>query len=296
MSNGLEFSRPDNATEAACLCLDCVRLVQESLHQDDCADVAADAIRMLGAMLDQAQPILGDPKRWRAHCESLPSMCGQFAASHHELAFQLSHDIYMAVCSAVEPETPEQALRRIDDMLSGDAGPFRLDCAKIAQRWPLARLDLLHDPGIRFDPRELSALVRIEGVLSDREVATTNADHPADPPNAPDQTANGSLDAVPRGGGHGPVYLGNGKLDLGPETISLEDNEQDVLECLLDHDGAATLGDLRRSKGEISNPNRVLSSLLHKYKGLAGHITMPGGRGRGGYRTTIQDGRQSETI
>lgn len=87
----------------------------------------------------------------------------------------------------------------------------------------------------------------------------------------------------------GPEYLGNGRLRIANETISLEGNQEAVLEALLNRGGAATISELR-SDTLVDDVPRVLKR-IRTHPGLEEYIVLPGGRGKGGYRTTISDGR-----
>ncbi len=86
-----------------------------------------------------------------------------------------------------------------------------------------------------------------------------------------------------------PMYLGNGRVRIGEETIGLESNQEAILEALLNRGGTATISELR-SDTLVDDVPRVLKRIC-KRPGLEQHIVLPGGRGKGGYRTTIIDGR-----
>ena len=85
-----------------------------------------------------------------------------------------------------------------------------------------------------------------------------------------------------------PTYLGKGVVDLGTEKITLEERERYVVEVLLT--GPKTLSCLR-AESLVDDANRVMSKVRENYPALQAHLIAPGGRGRGGYRTTIIDGR-----
>jgi hypothetical protein len=69
--------------------------------------------------------------------------------------------------------------------------------------------------------------------------------------------------------------------------ITLEANEGEVLKALVG--GPLTITELRR-QSNVDDAQRVLRRIRDKYA-LAQYITLPGARGNGGYRTTIQDSR-----
>jgi hypothetical protein len=69
------------------------------------------------------------------------------------------------------------------------------------------------------------------------------------------------------------------------KAISLGQEETDVLKVLV-IDRAVTLRTLRNRSG-CETANKVLASLRKKYPCLKTHITLPGHKGAGGYRTTI---------
>lgn len=82
-----------------------------------------------------------------------------------------------------------------------------------------------------------------------------------------------------------PVYLGESKYRCGQEILILEYTENRVLAKLVKH-GAAKKAELESvSENAIS----VLRGIKRKraYRMLAPHIIFPGGKGKGGYRTTI---------
>ncbi|MFO0897583.1 MAG: hypothetical protein U0836_09195 [Pirellulales bacterium] len=67
------------------------------------------------------------------------------------------------------------------------------------------------------------------------------------------------------------------------ETLS--DNEHTVLTALAEKK-AADLECLRDSTGHAT-PNKVLAALLARLPRLAAHVQLPGGKGRGGYKTNV---------
>jgi hypothetical protein len=95
-------------------------------------------------------------------------------------------------------------------------------------------------------------------------------------------------DAAPSG----PVYRGNAVVMVAGERIALTPNEQETLECLLDSGGAANLSSIK-SRTSVGEPNKVLRNMRRKYAYLSAHIHMACRNARGGYSTTIVDGRPS---
>ena len=78
----------------------------------------------------------------------------------------------------------------------------------------------------------------------------------------------------------------NGVLVLENGPVALEANEQDVLKPLV-KERAMTLQNLRRASG-CEHPDRILRRLQTKDSSLEEHIRLPGGKGHGGYSTTIR--------
>ena len=83
-------------------------------------------------------------------------------------------------------------------------------------------------------------------------------------------------------------YLGHGRYKVGDQFICLTGNQADVLEMLVEL-RAATLAQL--AGNGVSNPSAVLTSVCNNHRLLAPFIKLPGGKGKGGYSTTITDGR-----
>lgn len=86
----------------------------------------------------------------------------------------------------------------------------------------------------------------------------------------------------------------NGKID----TIAMDKHENlfRIIKALLDHNYAATKGQLTVLTG-IKDPGRCLKRALKNpaYHALRPHITLPGRRGKGGYKTTIKRDRDIES-
>jgi hypothetical protein len=90
------------------------------------------------------------------------------------------------------------------------------------------------------------------------------------------------------------VYLGERRYRVADEPpIILEEAEDHVLRSLIELGGAAKKDELVRQSGKDDAP-RVLKTMREKHPALARHITLPGGRGRGGYRTSIRDARPAK--
>jgi len=81
--------------------------------------------------------------------------------------------------------------------------------------------------------------------------------------------------------------MGRGVYCIGDETIKLEPAEDNVLTALIQLGGAATKDELIRKSGPANAP-AVLRRIVKKWPALKRHITLPGARGKGGYRTTIR--------
>ena len=85
------------------------------------------------------------------------------------------------------------------------------------------------------------------------------------------------------------VYLGNGLIEVGHEQLRLTDSQNDVIQALVEL-GAAGLTELGSKSGRES-PQKTLKAVIARYPALAPHIKLPGGKSKGGYSTTILDGR-----
>jgi hypothetical protein len=91
--------------------------------------------------------------------------------------------------------------------------------------------------------------------------------------------------AKPPAVGSVPVYEGGVVLSVDGPPIRLQNAEAEVLEALIDK-RAATLTELRRLSGH-EDVSGILSRIRDRHPALAPFITLPGGKGRGGYTTTI---------
>ena len=80
-------------------------------------------------------------------------------------------------------------------------------------------------------------------------------------------------------------WLGDGRVQVNGTTISLELQKADVLQALVEL-RSATKPQLQKKSG-VQDAVTVLRRLVHQFPTLALHIFFPGGRGKGGYRTTI---------
>ena len=83
-----------------------------------------------------------------------------------------------------------------------------------------------------------------------------------------------------------PTYIGGGKLRIAGETLAFEGQEELVLQALIEA-GAATKTELENKSG-VSDAVAILKRIIRKHPQLKDYITLPGGRGKGGYRTTIK--------
>jgi len=86
------------------------------------------------------------------------------------------------------------------------------------------------------------------------------------------------------------TYLGNGVVRVGDKQLTLDGREGYVLEGLLNLGSTAKKDALVNESGCDDAP-AILKRIQQKHPTLAPLITRPGGKGRGGYRTTILDGR-----
>ncbi|HJN11127.1 MAG TPA: hypothetical protein QF564_20735 [Pirellulaceae bacterium] len=82
------------------------------------------------------------------------------------------------------------------------------------------------------------------------------------------------------------VYLGDGKIRAGELQLSFSGQEHYVIEALV-KSGSATKAELQSHSG-VEDAVKVLKRIRDKHPQLAPHITFPGGKGKGGYRTTIK--------
>jgi len=80
----------------------------------------------------------------------------------------------------------------------------------------------------------------------------------------------------------------DGKLRRDDRSIKLEAAEDCVIVALIELGGSATIDKLRDRSG-IADAPRVLGRIVKKHSEFLGDtIKLPGGRGRGGYQTTIR--------
>jgi hypothetical protein len=104
----------------------------------------------------------------------------------------------------------------------------------------------------------------------------------------------GYLHVLPTDGMPGAVvdpaeYHGEGVVKVDCDTLSLNDREGYVIEALLER-GALKKDELSRASG-CENAPSILKGIQRKYPKLATYIILPGGKGKGGYRTGIKDAR-----
>jgi hypothetical protein len=85
---------------------------------------------------------------------------------------------------------------------------------------------------------------------------------------------------------HIPVYLGDCRLRIAGEPLTITEREDSVLSALVSLQ-AASKSSLESESG-YADAVRVLRNLIHRYPALKKSITFPGGKGRGGYRTIIR--------
>lgn len=87
-----------------------------------------------------------------------------------------------------------------------------------------------------------------------------------------------------------PIFLGEGRYQIGRTTICLNGSQADALQALIELRGANF--DQLRKHGGVSNPSSLLKSICENQAHLAPYISLPGGKNKGGYSTTILDGRK----
>lgn len=124
--------------------------------------------------------------------------------------------------------------------------------------------------------RTIAALAGLATPVVDT-VGTTapeSGGQPADPPPPPEPEF---------------VWLGNRRLRIGDRVVVLDPPAAAVLGALVQVK-AATKPELERASKQ-EDPGRELRKLVRKYPELDRHITRPGGKGRGGYSTTIREGQ-----
>ncbi|MBI3461844.1 MAG: hypothetical protein HY000_02125 [Planctomycetes bacterium] len=85
---------------------------------------------------------------------------------------------------------------------------------------------------------------------------------------------------------NGSVYLGDGLIEVDGEPYRLEPAQEMVIEALVEL-RAATKEQLIERSG-VEDAVNVLKAICQAIPQLSTHITLPGGRGKGGYRTTIR--------
>jgi hypothetical protein len=85
-----------------------------------------------------------------------------------------------------------------------------------------------------------------------------------------------------------PIFLGTGRYRVGVKVICLGGSQADALQALVEL-RAATFEQLKKHSG-ASNPSVLLKSICENQALLAPYISLPGGKNKGGYSTTILDG------
>ncbi len=100
------------------------------------------------------------------------------------------------------------------------------------------------------------------------------------------------VQAADRLKGHLPaVYLGNRRVKVGDAPpLVVTEMEDCVISAVVEAGGACDIDELKKKSG-VSDAPRVFKNLAAKYSELAPHIIAPGGKGQGGYRTTIVQGK-----
>lgn len=82
------------------------------------------------------------------------------------------------------------------------------------------------------------------------------------------------------------LFLGGGRYQVGDKVTVLTGAQADVLQALVELQGAS-LDELRTHSG-APNPAIALKQICKSYPLLSPFITLPGGKGKGGYSTTIR--------
>lgn len=93
------------------------------------------------------------------------------------------------------------------------------------------------------------------------------------------------VSATPRMAQDEAIWRGNGRVQVGDSTITLEPQLAEVLQALVEL-RSATKPQLQEKSGR-DDPDKLLKKLVKRFPSLVPHIRFPGGRGRGGYSTTI---------
>ncbi len=83
-----------------------------------------------------------------------------------------------------------------------------------------------------------------------------------------------------------PLFKGKGLYIRGDDAVRLDGAEAIVMETLVKL-RAATKPQLEQNSG-VDDAVRILRAIKNKYRWLAPYIILPGTKGRGGYRTTVQ--------
>jgi hypothetical protein len=84
------------------------------------------------------------------------------------------------------------------------------------------------------------------------------------------------------------VWLGDGRVRIGDEFITLEPQMAEVLQALVEL-RTATKPQLQERSGR-DQPDKQLKKAVKRFPSLAPYIRFPGARGMGGYSTTITAG------
>ena len=86
------------------------------------------------------------------------------------------------------------------------------------------------------------------------------------------------------------IWRGNGVVAIDGKPVALEPQEATVLQALIELGGAAKRPDLEK-RARYKDVAAIMKKLSKRFPD---YITCPGGRGRGGYSTTIVDGTKEE--
>lgn len=90
------------------------------------------------------------------------------------------------------------------------------------------------------------------------------------------------------------IHLGDGRYQVGREIVCLDGSKSLVLQALVELRGA-NLAALKKQSG-VLNPSATLKSIHARHPLLAPFIVLPGGKGQGGYSTTIVNGTNKQSV
>ena len=186
-------------------------------------------------------------------------------------------------------------MRSLDrpNALSQGGTPIALPTDDLLQFWPSIRAALATLP--QFGWQATKVVIERESALAKRELVSRKATQTnaggshlskrAGGKREDDRTTDNQRGDRKNESAESPVYLGEARYRVGGDVIQLEYAENKVLSRLVEL-GAAKKSDLEKANG---NAVTILRQIKRKkaYSELAPHIIFPGGKGKGGYKTTI---------